>query len=651
MTSARAEKYISTLRIEVANHNKAYYRDADPLISDKEYDELLAELTKLEKEYGMESSTSPVNMVGDDSLNTFTKVRHNTPMLSISNTYNVDATRAFLIKCEAILKQKLVIVSQPKVDGVAVSLIYENGLLVRALTRGNGYVGDDITTNVRTIKGIPKKIPYLQPLEARGELYMPEKEFNEYNKQRIKEGKKGFANARNGCAGSIKTLDPKDVAKRPLRCLCYSLVSPVEGVHTFTQEMEFLNSCAIPTVDFTSGDINYISDLVSKFINDGRFEFPTDGLVIKIDNIELRQLLGGTSKYPNWLIAYKCEPEHALSVLLEVTWQVGRTGAVTPVAEIETVELAGTLVSRATLHNPSFIKEMDLKIGDVIDVVKAGEIIPEIRTVDYKARTGVETAVIIPTKCPSCTSTLKDTGTRLLCLNRDCGSRVFENLVYFTSKSCMDIYGMGPSVIETLIRSGLIKDVVDIYDLTVDSLVAIDDIGSKTAMNLIAAIEASRNQDVVSLLTGLGIYGIGNGACKQLLLAFQTIDNIAAASMEQLSAVPHIGDLLAKSIYKYFRMPSSIERIEKFRTIGLSLESKDTLEEEPNRRYVLTGKIPGITKSMAAQILKNKGSVLDSSVTKLTDVLLVGDDGTASVKYRKAVALGIPIKKALDVLM
>lgn len=631
-------KQLKHLCDEIETHDTAYYANANPLISDYEYDQLVTQAAAIRKKLGI----SDTSKVGDDRAPNFKKVKRTVPMLSINNTYSPEDLKIVLEKLKGA-NTRMLFAIEHKIDGVAVSLEYRNARLYRASTRGNGVIGDDITENVKAIHSIPNLINTREPVEIRGEIYSRLSKFEKINTQRAADGLKLFANARNMCAGTIKLTDPVEVARRDLDACFYTVVDPLKyGITTHRDELAWIMSHKLHIPELTIvGGVPRILKIVRSFRNGTVSTYPTDGLVIKINDLKLQQAAGYTHKAPKGVIAYKCEPDHAWTTLNAVTWQIGRTGAVTPVGEIDTTELSGSLISRATLHNLGIVKQLDLHIGDSVDLVKAGEIIPKILKVDVSKRRKGAVRVVVPRKCPTCRSTLNNSGTGLYCLNRECGSRIRESLEFYVSDKCMGIDGLGGSRIQVLLDCGLVEHFTDLYDLTVEDLTTTAGFGPNIATAIIEAIELSKTTDPIGVLTSLGIYGIGTRASRALLEHFGSITNIANASEEDIIAVRSIGSILAGTIYKFFNHQRSHDILERMRKIGLQLEPVDVVETKVKRRYVITGRVPGMSRRQIGLYLSHNGCVLDNSVTKLTDVLIIGESPRDG-KLRAAKKLSTP---------
>lgn len=647
-----AEKQLIDLKIKVDDHNARYYVKGNPIVSDKYFDELLGKVHELEVELGYVDKKSPTQNVGDDRVRGFAKVKHNSPMLSIGNTYSVDDLKSKLHKLFMYCDEEISFVAEPKIDGIAISLTYQDGNLIRATTRGNGREGDDVTTNIKTIESIPRTIDKKGLVEIRGEAYMDLVEFNEYNEALKKSGEVGFANARNACAGTVKNLDVSVVRERPLRFIAYTLVEAEKYCESHMKELELIRDMKFNTLQpIAHGDIDDMAIVVREFRNGQSKVYATDGVVIRVNESKYWDQLGNTNKSPRWMVAFKCEPEVATTHVLDIELTIGRTGVFTPVAILETTLLAGTEVSRASLHNFKYIREKDLRIGDLVDLVKAGEIIPQVGKVYTEVRTGNEKYITIPKRCPHCEEPLFDDGTWIRCKNDQCPALQFAAIEYFASKGCMDIVGLGPRLITLLIDSKLIGNVADIYRLTGSELMDKAGFGEKSALNLIEAIALSKGQDVSRVLRSLGIQGIGEVASDILIDKYGSIDAIAKADIEELSDTKSIGELLATAIYDYFDNPVKHELLVELGNLGLNMERVGVKEDTRKfERCVVTGVVDGVTRDGLRKLLRDRGILLDDRITKTTDYLLLANGGENSGKHKQALKMNLPIHTVVEFL-
>ncbi|HPP52369.1 MAG TPA: NAD-dependent DNA ligase LigA, partial [Thermoguttaceae bacterium] len=581
-------------------------------------------------------------------------VEHRTPMLSIDNTYSREELRAYGARVRKLLPgERIEWVVELKIDGVAVSLLYEEGLLVRGATRGDGRVGDDITHNVRTVRGVPlqllgKEVPRV--LEVRGEIYMTNSDLVELNQRQQEKGLPTFANTRNVTAGTIRLLDPKLCAERRLRFFCHG-VGYTEGLKARTH-MEFLEEVAsygLPTTPLVRcfDDFEAACDHAEEMIEHlHELDFEIDGLVLKVNSFEQRERLGATSKSPRWVIAYKFEKYEATTRVKQIRVQVGKTGTITPVADLEPVEIAGTTVSRASLHNADEIARKDVRVGDVVVVEKAGKIIPHVVRVEKHQRSRPLPPFVFPEKCPSCgTKLVRDEGgVYIRCPNLQCPDQVRERLLYFASRNAMDIEGLGEKLVDQLVRRGLIRSYADLYRLRLEDLVEVERMGKKSSENLLRAIEASKSRGLARLLTALAIRHVGAKVAAVLAEHFRSMDALCKASVEELSSIYEIGPVIAQSVYDYLHSPFGRETIEELRRVGVEMEqaaeptASRTLE---GKTFVVTGTLKKYSRDQIHELIQRHGGRPTSSVSKNTDYLIVGDEPGS--KLAKAKQLGVPI--------
>ena len=653
-TPDRAKSRASELRTEIERHNALYYDHAAPEISDREFDALLRELQDLEAAHPeLAEAASPTSRVGGRPLEEFAPAAHIVPMQSLDNTYSPDELREFVARIRKLAEDRPThFTIEPKVDGVAISLLYENGRLTRAATRGDGTIGDDVTQNIRTIHGIPHTLrgPHPTRVEIRGEIYLPKSVFAELNARRDEEGLPAFANPRNAAAGSLKQLDPAITASRKLAGIFYG-TGAWEGAEpppTGRSSFEALKNWGLPVsekileasdADSTIAAVEQLGELRHGFAYD------TDGAVVKLDSMALRREFGSTAKAPRWAIAYKYEPERAETLLLGITVQVGRTGTLTPVAELRPVFVSGSTVSRATLHNEEEIHRKDIRIGDTVLVEKAGEVIPAIVEVKKDRRTGSEAPFHMPAQCPSCGSPVHKEGVAWKCTSPACPAQLRRRIGHFASKHAMDIEGLGEALVNQLVEAGLLKKIPDLYALDQTSLAALDRMGEKSAANLFAAIEESRARPLWRLLNGLGIPHIGVTSARDLATHFHTLDHLAAATLEQLLAIHSIGDIMAEALHAWFRQPANIELLDSLRAAGLNFGESDEPAPPTDTRlagtsWVLTGTL-SIPREEAADLIRRLGGKVVGSVSKKTTHLLAGEE--AGSKLEKARELQIPI--------
>ena len=656
MPASNVSSHARELRRQIARHDKLYYEEAQPEITDREYDALLRELQDLEKANPeLRAPDSPTNRVAGRPLQGFTQVRHRVPMQSLDNTYSLEEADDFLDRIARLLPGiKLRWTIEPKVDGVALSLTYRNGILDLAATRGDGTTGDDVTQNVRTIRSIPLKLSGEVPplLEIRGEVYLPKKQFAALNAEREKDGESFFANPRNAAAGSLKLLDSSIVARRGLSAVFYGLGAVEDGETPPSQAglLPWLQKAGLPVVPrfWEANDAAGVRQAIAaleKIRHD--FTFETDGAVIKLDDFRRREQAGTTAKAPRWAMAYKYEAERARTRLKDITVQVGRTGTLTPVAELEPVPIAGSRVARATLHNEEEIARKDIRIGDWVLVEKAGEVIPAVVEVDTKARTGKEKKFKMPDACPSCGSKVfRDPElTAVRCLNPDCPAQVRRRIEHFAARGAMDIEGLGEAMVDQLVTAGLVRALPDIYALTAEKVSALERMGEKSTANLLAAIEGRKGQPLWRLLFGLGIMHVGVSVARKLSGKFHTLDRLAAASVEELESTEDVGAVVAKELHDFFRLEHNRQLIESLRLHGLNFGERDerpapASQELAGEIWVLTGTL-GRPRDEIAELIRRHGGTVSGSVSKKTSYVLAGEE--AGSKLEKAQSLGVSV--------
>ena len=649
-TSERIDK----LRAEIAEHDRLYYKEAMPQIDDQAYDRLKTELSELEAQTpGFDFDNSPTQKVGDDRLEAFNSYRHRQPMLSLDNTYNKEELIEFGRRLEKRFpNQALHFLVEPKIDGVAVSLTYEHGKFVRAVSRGDGAEGDDITQNVHHIKGIPKSIAQApNVLEIRGEIYMRHEEFERINAQRLENDQPLYANPRNLAAGTVKLLDPNEARSRTLDIVLYG-IGASEPSNYFTLQSEIQekltqwNFAVLEKIWLVEGIESSWSAIEELDTLRRKFAYPTDGAVVKLNDFKLQEAAGFTSKAPRWAIAYKFEAERAETLLKEISLQIGRTGAVTPVAILKPVQLAGTTVSRATLHNEDEIRRKDLRPGDTVIVQKAGEIIPQVLGVVQSKRPEISEPFDFSKHLKSLGIDAERDPNQAVwrIIHRDDPIRQQRLLQHFASRPCMDIENLGTAVVEQLVTRKLAKTPADLYTLRFEQLIELEKFAEKSATNLIKAIEASKTRALWQLIHGLGIPNIGKQSAKDLETHFDSLDDIASASEETLEAIDGIGPIMAQSIHAWFVDPEHKELIHRLRDYGLNFQSKRSEIKDSSltgKTFVLTGTLPTLTRSEATNLIEKVGGRTSSSVSKKTDYVIAGE--ASGSKYTKAVELGITI--------
>jgi len=647
------KKRVEELTNILNDANYKYYVLDEPTITDQEYDKYLRELEELEQKYKeFARDDSPTKRVGGEVLDSFKKVTHKIPMMSLSDVFSESEVVNFdeRIKKEGIRPQY---VCELKIDGLSVSLLYEHGKLVRAATRGDGVVGEDITHNVKTIKSIPLTLNEDIDIEVRGEIYMSKKSLEKVNLERIKNGEKPLQNARNGAAGSIRQLDSKVAAKRGLDVWIYHLPNPLDyGIHTHYEALEFMKKLGFKT-NPNNRLVNNINEVL-EFISEKNAErkslpYDIDGIVIKVNNIDQQQELGFTAKYPKWATAYKFPAEEVLTRLNDIIFTVGRTGQITPNAVLDPVIVMGSTIARATLHNENYIKEKDLRIGDIVSIRKAGDVIPEVVEVKKERRTGNEKNFEMIHNCPICGTNLvkKEGQVDYFCLNEHCPTRKIESLIHFAERDAMNIDGLGEKIMEDFFNFSFIRTIPDIYLLQThrEDLTRLEGYGEKSVTKLLEAIEKSKSNSLEKLLFGLGIPHVGSKTAKIIASHYHNIDNIMKATLEDLSSINDIGEIIAKSIVDYFQKEDNKIIIERLKQYGINMNylGQKIIKDETfyGKTFVLTGTMTEYKRDEAKNLIENYGGKTSSSVSKKTDVVIAGAEPGS--KYDKAVELGITI--------
>ncbi|MFG6495701.1 NAD-dependent DNA ligase LigA [Fictibacillus sp. UD] len=656
MNEEHAKKRILELRDMLEKYNYEYHVLDKPSVPDAEYDQLMKELIELENNHPeLHDEHSPTSRVGGAVLDFFEKVEHTVPMLSLGNAFNDQDLRDFDRRVRDGVGSNVSYVAELKIDGLAVSLTYEDGRFIRGATRGDGTIGEDITNNLKTIRSIPFKLKDPVMLEVRGEAFMPKKSFQKLNAHRAEEGQELFANPRNAAAGSLRQLDPKIAASRNLDIFLYG-VGKLDGhtVDSHDESLTYLSHLGFKTNPEWKkcGNIEEVIEYVNSW-QEKRPDLPyeIDGIVIKVNSLYQQEELGFTAKNPRWAIAYKFPAEEVVTKLEGIELNVGRTGVVTPTALLQPVLVAGTTVKRASLHNEDLIREKDIKIGDYVVVKKAGDIIPEVVNVITERRTGDETDFNMPTECPECESKLErlDGEVALRCLNPQCPAQIREGFIHFVSRNAMNIDGLGEKVVAQLFKEKLIENFADLFKLERDKLLELERMGEKSADNLLAAIEKSKENSLERLLFGLGIRHVGAKAAKTVAQRFETMDGLMSASKDELLAVEEIGEKMADSIQLYFSKPEVKELMEELKNLGMNMEYKgpklvkveDLDTPFAGKTVVLTGKLSILTRNDAKEQLERLGAKVTGSVSKNTDMLIAGED--AGSKLDKAKTLGIEI--------
>ncbi|MFV8828670.1 NAD-dependent DNA ligase LigA [Alkalihalobacterium sp. APHAB7] len=658
MEKHEAKSRIDQLRELLNEYGHHYYVLDKPIVSDAEYDQLMQELVSLEEKHPeLITDDSPTVRVGGEPLPFFNKVQHDVPMLSLGNAFNEEDLRDFDRRVKQGLNEAEPTYScELKIDGLAVSLKYEQGKFIRGATRGDGSVGEDITQNLKTIRSIPLRLKEEVTLEVRGEAFMPKRSFEKLNEAKEAAGEEKFANPRNAAAGSLRQLDPKIAAKRNLDLFLYSL-GRIENdqITSHHQALNYIQDLGLKINQESRHcrNIDEVIEYVKSWV-EKRPDLPyeIDGIVIKVDELDQQITLGFTAKSPRWAIAYKFPAEEVVTKLIGIDLNVGRTGVVTPTAILEPVTVAGTTVKRASLHNEDLIREKDIKIGDSVVVKKAGDIIPEVVNVLLELRTGEEQDFHMPTQCPECESELVrlEGEVALRCINPKCPAQIREGLTHFVSRNAMNIDGLGERVIAQLFAEGLVEDVADLYKLKREQLLQLERMGEKSVDNLLSAIEATKENSLEKLLFGLGIRFVGAKAAKTLAMHFETIEALQLADYETLKAVNEIGEKMANSIVNYFEQEEVIELINELNELGVSmtykgpkLPSAEDVQESPflGKTVVLTGKLAQLTRDEAKEKIEALGGKITGSVSKKTDLVIVGED--AGSKLAKAQELGITV--------
>ena len=654
MNDIEAKERIKELRATLEYHAKKYYDEDKPEITDYEYDMMMNELKSLEKQFPeLIDNESLTQKVGGHVKEGFKQVEHEVPLQSLQDVFSYDELRDFDDRVKKQLHDggaNLKYVVETKIDGLSMAIEYKDGKFVRAATRGNGLIGEDVSANALTIKSIPKELKEPINIIVRGEVFIGSKEFEKLNEEREVLGQSLFANARNAAAGSLRQLDSKITKTRPLDIFIFN-VQKLENnpFNSHYEQLNYLDKLGfnVNPVRILCNNINEAIDAITKIGEDREnLSFGIDGAVIKVDNLDYREELGTTFKTPRWAIAYKYPPEQKETLLKDIICQVGRTGAITPMAILEPVKVAGSTISKTTLHNEDFIKEKDLKIGDRVIIQKAGDVIPEVVEAVKSKRTGEEKEFIMPKVCPVCGApTIREDGEAVTrCTGIECSAKALRNIVHFASKEGMEIDGLGYSIIEQLLDRKLINNIADIYSLKLEDVASLKKNGKKFAQNLIDAIEKSKSNDLFKLITGLGIRHIGAKSAKNLARKFRTMDNLMNASIEELSVQNDVGEITAKSIYEFFREEQSIDLINKLKLAGVNMES---LEEEntdnrfEGKTFVLTGALSKYSRDEASDIIEKLGGKTSGSVSKKTSYVLAGED--AGSKLTKAQNLGVTV--------
>ena len=655
MNKNQAKERIEKLRGQVEYHAKKYYDDDKPEISDFEYDMLMLELRNLEREFPeFKTKDSLTQKVGGHVKEGFSKVTHEVPLQSLQDVFSIEEVAEYIEKIEEKAEENKIenrtYVVETKIDGLSAALEYKQGKFVRGATRGNGLVGEDVTENLKTVKTIPMELKEKIDITVRGEVFISKNDFEKMNQEREENEEELFANARNAAAGSLRQLDSKITAKRPLDIYIFN-VQKIEGKEfkSHFEELEYLNKLGfnVNPVRIPCKNMEEIEKAIQKIGDDREnLSFGIDGAVVKVDDLKFREILGTTAKTPRWAVAYKYPPEQKETILKDIICQVGRTGVITPMAILEPVKVAGSTISKTTLHNEDFIKQKELKIGDTVVIQKAGDVIPEIIEVKKDKRTGNEKEFEMPKVCPVCgAEAIREEGeSAIRCTGIECPAKLFRNLVHFVSREAMNIDGLGESIIGQLLDKKLIQNIADIYTLKLEEIASLKKNGKKFAQNLINSINKSKENDLYRLITALGIRHVGTKASKILARKYKNIDNLMKATSEELSQINDIGPIVAKSIREFFLQEQTKDLIEKLKQSGVNmkfLEEENGDDRFEGKTFVLTGSLEKYTRGEAANLIEKLGGKTSSSVSKKTDYVLAGED--AGSKLTKAQNLGVTI--------
>ncbi len=655
MDKKQAQKRIEELRKQVEYHAKKYYDDDKPEISDFEYDMLMLELRNLEKEFPeFQSKNSLTQKVGGNVKEGFQKVNHEVPLQSLQDVFSIEDVKDYVMKIEQKAEENNIeqvrYVVETKIDGLSAALEYKNGELIRGATRGNGLVGEDVTENLKTVKTIPRKLKEKIDITVRGEVFIAKDDFEKMNQEREEREEELFANSRNAAAGSLRQLDSRITEKRPLDIYIFN-VQKIEGkeFNSHYEELEYLNELGfnVNPVRIYCKNIEEIEKAIQKIGEEReKLTFGIDGAVVKVDDLKFREILGTTAKTPRWAVAYKYPPEKKETKLKEIICQVGRTGVITPMAILEPVKVAGSTISKTTLHNEDFIKEKELKIGDTVVIQKAGDVIPEIVEVKKEKRTGEEIEFEMPRICPVCgAKAVREEGeSAIRCTGIECPAKLFRNLVHFVSREAMNIDGLGENIIGQLLDKGLIENIADIYTLQLEDIASLKKNGKKFAQNLMDSINKSKENDLYRLITALGIRHVGTKASKLLARKYKNMDNIMKAELEDLSMINDIGPIVANSIREFFSQEQTQDLIQKLKEAEVNMITKE--EENVDQRFegktfVLTGTLEAYTRGEATNIIEKFGGKTASTVSKKTDYVLAGEE--AGSKLTKAQSLGVTV--------
>lgn len=645
---------IEKLRKEIEYHNKLYYEQDEPEISDYEYDKLTQRLKKLEKEHPeLIVKSSPTQKIGGKTKNIFTQVVHDVQMQSLQDVFSLEEVEEFVDKVKEEYKDQTRFCVETKIDGLSVSLEYVDGVLVRGSTRGDGFVGEDVTKNIKMIKDIPQRLSSNDTIEVRGEVYLPRKEFEKINEELIANNKQQLSNPRNAAAGTLRQLDSELVKKRNLSIFVFN-VQKGKSFSSHYESLDYLNKLGIKTIA-----VRYLCSTKEEVINAikkignmrDELEYDIDGAVVKVDNLLIRQEMGQTVKVPKWAVAYKYPPEQKETKVLDIALQVGRTGQVTPVVILEPVRVAGSIISKTTLHNFDFMREKDIRIGDTVIIQKAGDVIPEVDRVLKEKRDGTQKEFEIPKVCPVCGEELEkeESEVALRCTNSECPAQIYRSITHFVSRDCMDISGMGEAIVDALIDKNLLKDVADIYSLKFEDFMSLEGFKEKSSQNLVDAVEKSKSNSLDKLLFGLGIRHIGKRAAKILSENFDDIYKVKEASVEQLNSLEDFGNIMAESVYEFFRKPQTNIIIEKLDKAGVNLKGNKKQKKSEillGKTVCVTGSFDNYSRNDIVSMIEENSGKASSSVSKKTSFLIAGE--SAGSKLNKANELGIEVLSIED---
>jgi len=655
----QAAQKIKKLREKIKHHEKKYYVDNDPQISDYEFDLLVKKLQELEKQFPeLITPESPTQRVGEQPLEAFVSVQHRTPMLSLDNCYSTEELREFEERIQKLLpSQKIEWVAELKIDGLGISIIYREGKFDQAVTRGDGLRGDDVTANVKTIRSLPLEISNPKEIEVRGETYLPFESFEKINKQREKKGEPLFANPRNAAAGSLRTLDPREVASRRLDLFLYYIFIEGKEMPTQWENLQMLRKLGFKTNPITR-HFSKLDEVIS-FYEEWQekrdsLDYDVDGIVVKVDSTEQRKLLGFTAKFPRWAISFKFPARQATTRIRDIIIQVGRTGALTPVALLEPVQLSGITISRSTLHNEDEIKRKGIRIGDTVLIERSGDVIPRVVSVMKERRTGKEKKLVWPSSCPVChSSTFKPEGEAISrCINPSCPAKIKESILHFAWRGAMNIEGLGVALVDQLLEENLIRKIPDLYNLKHEDLVRLERMGPRSSQNLLDEIEETKQRNLDRLIYALGIRYVGERTAQALASHFKNLESLTKASSEELIQIEDVGSKVAESIVFFFKQPENVELINRLKEASLNFSYQEAARREDlpfaGQTFVLTGKLESLTREEAAELIEASGGTVSSSVSSKTDYVVAGE--SPGSKLAKAKKLGIQTIQEKDFL-